>query len=751
MVGYAEDYRHEVITLEHLLLALCQDSDALAAMRAAGANVKQMTIELEHYLKNELEEVNRGFWDGTPQPSSAVQRVIQRAVIHGQSAGLDEIHGGHILSAMYAEEEAWAVWLLNKYEVERFKILRYLSHGVQEHNEANTEEASLENDIEEEIAAEDSPLENWCVNLNDKAAAGKIDPLIGRSKEIERSIQILCRRTRRNPLLVGEPGVGKTAIVEGLALAIQQKKVPDIIKDATIWSLDLPSLLAGTKFRGDFEERIKKLLKELEKAENIILFIDEIHTLIGAGATGQGAMDAANMLKPLLSKGDIQVVGATTWKEFRTNFEKDQALVRRFQHIAVDEPSKEEAVEILRGLKEAYEDWHNVRYSDEAVVSAVELSSRYIHERFLPDKAIDVMDEAGARRRAGQVKKRTAIDRKEIEDVVALISEVPSRSLSKDDSKVLKMLNDNLKRMVYGQDKAIEALTSAIHVSRAGLRAADKTVGNYLFSGPTGVGKTEIAKQLALSLGLKLIRFDMSEYQESHSVARLIGAPPGYVGHDDAGQLTEAIRKNPHAVLLLDEMEKAHPDVYNLLLSIMDYGKLTDSTGRTIDFRNVILIMTSNAGAAYATEQGFGFGKRGRSGTGDEAIKKIFSPEFRNRTDAIITFEHLEKDSIVRIVDKFIAELELQLEEKNIRIKLQSKARLWLAEHGFDENYGARPMMRLIQEKIKKPLASEILFGELKKGGIVTIKVDKSGEGLAFDIDPDFPKITKDDIKQITA
>ncbi len=731
MVSYAEDYKHEIITLEHLLLALLSNSEAVAALRASKADISLLSQELKHYIQYKYKAEQTLFWDGSPQPSSAVQRVIQRAVVYGQSAGLAEINGGHMLSAFFSEEEAWAVRLLKKHNIRKLDILRYLSHGVSKSEPP--QHIELDNDAGEpshegEEGQEESVLAQWCTNLNMKAMQNKIDPLIGRQEELKRSMQVLCRRTRRNPIFVGEAGVGKTAIVEGLALAITQGNVPEVLKDAVIWELSLSNLLAGTKFRGDFEERIKALIKELEKQENLILFIDEIHTLIGAGATGQGALDAANMLKPLLSKGDVQIIGATTWKEYRKHFEKDQALVRRFQHINVKEPSVDETVKILHGLKPYYEKWHNVSYHDDAINAAVDLSQRYIHDRFLPDKAVDILDEAGAKCRASDAKDKQTINVEDIETVIAQITNIASRSIGGNETKWLKNLDKDLARMVYGQDQAIEALVSAVRISKAGLRSSDKTVGNYLFTGPTGVGKTEIARQLALSLNLKLLRFDMSEFQESHSVARLIGSPPGYVGHEEAGQLTEAVRKNPYCVLLFDEIEKAHPDIYNILLSIMDYGKATDATGKTIDFRNVILIMTSNVGAQDLSTAQFGFGDRDtKEHADDTATNKHFSPEFRNRIDEIISFNRLSKDAVLKIVDKFIAELEMQLDEKNITIKLTPKAKEWLAKNGYDKNYGARPMARLIQSKIKKPLASKILFEELSSGGAVQIGV-KNGE-----------------------
>ncbi len=727
MVSYAEDYEHEIITLEHLLLALLSDNEAVATLRASGADISLLIQELRNYIKFKYKVERTEFWDGAPQPSSAVQRVIQRAVVYGQSAGLTEINGGHMLSAFFSEEEAWAVKLLRKHDIRKLDVLRYLSHGITKSDpppNVHTDDDHEENIDEDSELHEETILEQWCTNLNVKAAQHKIDPLIGRKNELNRCIQILCRRTRRNPIFVGEAGVGKTAIVEGLALAIIQGDVPEVLKDAVIWELSLSNLLAGTKFRGDFEERIKTLLKEIEKQENLILFIDEIHTLIGAGATGQGALDAANMLKPLLSKGNVQIIGATTWKEYRKHFEKDQALVRRFQHINVKEPSVDETIQILQGLKPYYEQWHNVSYHDDAIKAAVDLSQRYINDRFLPDKAIDILDEAGAKYRASDHKEKQTIYVEDIENVITQLTNIASRSIGSNETKWLKNLDKDLARMVYGQDKAIEALVSAVRISKAGLRSSDKTVGNYLFTGPTGVGKTEIARQLALSLNLKLLRFDMSEFQEAHSVARLIGSPPGYVGHEEAGQLTEAVRKNPHCVLLFDEIEKAHPDIYNILLSIMDYGKATDATGKTIDFRNVILIMTSNVGAQDLSSSHFGFGERNSNdNTDDTATNKHFSPEFRNRIDEIISFNRLSMDAVLKIVDKFIAELETQLDEKDITIKLTPKAREWLAKNGYDENYGARPMARLIQSKIKKPLASKILFDELSQGGAVQIGV----------------------------
>lgn len=731
--------RHEFATLEHLLLSLAEDPDAVPVLRGVGVDVIRLKADLIEHLETALASlVNQDAEDA--KPTAAFQRVVQRAAIQAQSAGRDRVTGAQVLVALFAERESHAAWYLEQQDVSRFDLMNYISHGVTRAGGLPVPAAAPipgENTAEEESesGAASGALASYCIDLNQKARDGKIDILIGREMECDRTIQILCRRQKNNPLYVGEAGVGKTAIAEGLARRIIEGKVPDILKDAVIYSLDMGALIAGTRYRGDFEERLKAVLKELEKQPHGILFIDEIHTVIGAGATSGGSMDASNLLKPALSDGRLRCIGSTTYKEYRTHFEKDRALVRRFQKIDVREPTIEEAVQILRGLKTAYETHHAVRFTADAIRSAVELSARYITDRKLPDKAIDVLDEAGAAQRLlPEAKRKKQLGVKEIEAVVALIARIPPKTVSRDDRDLLRTLEDDLKRVVFGQDAALVALAASIKLARAGLRDGDKPIGSYLFAGPTGVGKTEAAKQLSLCLGIDLVRFDMSEYMERHSVSRLIGAPPGYVGFDQGGLLTDAIDQKPHCVLLLDEIEKAHSDVYNLLLQIMDHGKLTDHNGKAIDFRNVILIMTTNAGAAELTKSPIGFERSHRTGEDEEAIKRSFTPEFRNRLDAIISFAALPPAIVAQVVDKFIMQLEAQLSERQVEISLSIEARAWLASIGFDPQMGARPLARVIQDKIKKPLAEELLFGRLSKGGLVKIGFD--GTALTFAIEP---------------
>ncbi|HKF60348.1 MAG TPA: ATP-dependent Clp protease ATP-binding subunit ClpA [Dongiaceae bacterium] len=732
-LAYANERRHDFATLEHLLLALTEDPDAIAVMRACNVDVERLRRDLIDYIDSQLGNLvsNRG---GEAKPTAGFQRVLQRAAIHVQSSGREEVTGANILVAIFSERESHAVFFLQEQEMSRLDAVNYISHGIAKaHGRSETRRVQgTEGEAAEKNAKSGSEaLDSYCVDLNRKASQGKIDPLIGREAEVERTIQILCRRTKNNPLYVGEPGVGKTAIAEGLARRIVTGDVPEVLKGCVIYSLDMGALLAGTRYRGDFEERLKAVISELEKMPNAILFIDEIHTVIGAGATSGGSMDASNLLKPALAGGVIRCIGSTTYKEYRNYFEKDRALVRRFQKIDVNEPSLEDSVKILRGLKPYYEKHHNVRYTAEAIRAAVELAQRYINDRKLPDKAIDVIDEVGAAQMLlPEGKRRKTITVKDVEAVVAKIARIPPKSVSRDDRLALQNLERDLKTMVFGQEKAIDALSSAIKLARAGLREPEKPIGAYLFSGPTGVGKTEVARQLARSLGIELIRFDMSEYMERHSVSRLLGAPPGYVGFDQGGLLTDAIDQHPHAVLLLDEIEKAHPDLFNVLLQVMDHGKLTDHNGKTVDFRNVILIMTTNAGASAMAKPAIGFAREGRTGEDTEAIERMFSPEFRNRLDATITFANLSPEIVAKVVDKFVMQLEAQLADRQVTIELSDAARAWLARTGYDPLYGARPLARVIQEHIKKPLAEELLFGRLEKGGIV--RVDVAEDKLVF-------------------
>src|ERR1700688_1326204 len=724
-LALANERHHEYATLEHLLLALIDDSDASAVMRACNVDLDKLRRSLVAYLESELENlITDGAEDS--KPTAGFQRVIQRAVIHVQSSGREEVTGANVLVAIFAERESHAAYFLQEQDMTRY-------------------DADADAKWGDEPKKKGDALDAYCVNLNKKAREGKIDPLIGRESEINRTIQVLCRRQKNNPLFVGEAGVGKTAIAEGLARRIVHGEVPDVLRNATVFALDMGTLLAGTRYRGDFEERLKQVIKELEAYPGAILFIDEIHTVIGAGATSGGAMDASNLLKPALASGTIRCIGSTTYKEYRQYFEKDRALVRRFQKIDVNEPTVADAIEILKGLKPYFEEYHKLKYTNEAIKAAVELSSRYIHDRKLPDKAIDVIDESGAAQMLlPESRRKKTIGIKEIETTIATMARIPPKTVSKDDAEVLKHLEQTLKRVVFGQDKAIEALSASIKLARAGLLEPEKPIGSYLFSGPTGVGKTEVAKQLAASLGVELIRFDMSEYMERHTVSRLIGAPPGYVGFDQGGLLTDGVDQHPHCVVLLDEIEKAHPDLYNVLLQIMDHGRLTDHNGKQVNFRNVILIMTTNAGAADLARQAFGFTRNKREGDDHEAINRQFAPEFRNRLDAVVSFAHLNVEVIGMVVEKFVLQLEAQLADRDVTIELSEPAKAWLIQHGYDEQMGARPMARVIQEHIKKPLADEVLFGKLKGGGHVRVVLvkdeatadaaqEKIGEKIGFE------------------
>lgn len=730
----AREHRHEFMTVEHLLLALLSNPSAREALEACSVDLVALRQELEAFIEQTTPVLPATEEERDTQPTLSFQRVLQRAVFHVQSSGRSEVTGANVLVAIFSEQESQAAYLLRKHEVSRLDVVNFISHGTRKDEPSQSSDNSGSQPGNEEQAGGEERMENFTTNLNQLARVGGIDPLIGREKELERAIQVLCRRRKNNPLLVGESGVGKTAIAEGLAWRIVQGDVPEVMSDCTIYSLDIGSLLAGTKYRGDFEKRFKALLKQLEQDTNSILFIDEIHTIIGAGAASGGQVDAANLIKPLLSSGKIRVIGSTTYQEFSNIFEKDRALARRFQKIDITEPSVEETVQIINGLKPKYEAHHDVRYTAKAVRAAVELAVKYINDRHLPDKAIDVIDEAGARARLMPVSKRKkTVNVADIESVVARIARIPEKSVSQSDRDTLKNLGDRLKMLVFGQDKAIEALTEAIKMARAGLGHEHKPVGSFLFAGPTGVGKTEVTVQLAKALGIELLRFDMSEYMERHTVSRLIGAPPGYVGFDQGGLLTDAVIKHPHAVLLLDEIEKAHPDVFNLLLQVMDNGTLTDNNGRKADFRNVVLVMTTNAGVRETERKSIGLIQQDNSPDAMDEIKKIFTPEFRNRLDNIIWFDHLSTTVIHQVVDKFIVELQVQLDQKGVSLEVSQEARDWLAEKGYDRAMGARPMGRVIQDNLKKPLANELLFGSLVDGGQVTVSLDSAKNALTYD------------------
>ncbi|WP_424944383.1 ATP-dependent Clp protease ATP-binding subunit ClpA [Aliiroseovarius crassostreae] len=734
-LALANERKHELATLEHLLLALIDEPDAARVMQACSVDLTDLRKTLIEFIEDELATLITDVEGNEAVPTAAFQRVIQRAAIHVQSSGRTEVTGANVLVAIFAERESNAAYFLQEQDMTRYDAVNYIAHGVaKDPSFGEARPLSGSPDFEEDMAEaqpveeKETALGKYCVDLNAKARAGDIDPLIGRDHEVERAIQVLCRRRKNNPLLVGDPGVGKTAIAEGLATKIVGGQTPAILSETTIYSLDMGALLAGTRYRGDFEERLKAVMKELEEHPDAVLFIDEIHTVIGAGATSGGAMDASNLLKPALQGGKLRCMGSTTYKEFRQHFEKDRALSRRFQKIDVNEPSVDDAVQILKGLKPYFEEHHGVEFTSDAIKSAVELSDRYVNDRKLPDKAIDVIDEAGAAQHLlDEDKRKKTIGTKEIEAVVAKIARIPPKNVSKDDAETLRDLEKSLKRVVFGQDKAIEALSSAIKLARAGLREPEKPIGNYLFAGPTGVGKTEVAKQLADNLGVELLRFDMSEYMEKHAVSRLIGAPPGYVGFDQGGLLTDGVDQHPHCVLLLDEIEKAHPDVYNILLQVMDNGELTDHNGRTVSFRNVVLIMTSNAGASEQAKAAVGFGRDRREGEDTAAIERTFTPEFRNRLDAVISFAPLGKEVILQVVEKFVMQLEAQLLDRGVTIELTRAAAEWIADKGYDDRMGARPLSRVIQEHIKKPLAEELLFGKLAKGGMVQVGV-KAGE-----------------------
>jgi ATP-dependent Clp protease ATP-binding subunit ClpA len=740
----ASEREHEYATLEHLLLALTEDEHAKEVMGACKVDLELLTSELIRYIDEELTSLIVDDGEGRVQPTAAFQRVVQRAILHVESSGRDEVTGANVLVSIFSERESHAAYFLQEQDMTRYDAVNFISHGVakQPGMSRPSNPRGAEAAEEEAVKQGHEALDAYCVNLNAKARAGKIDPLIGRDAEVNRCIEVLCRRNKNNPILVGDPGVGKTAIAEGLAKKIVDGDAPEILDEAIIWSLDMGALLAGTRYRGDFEERLKSVMKELEQQEKAILFIDEIHTIIGAGATSGGAMDASNLLKPALQNGGLRCMGSTTFKEYKQHFEKDRALSRRFRKIDVVEPTVADTIKILTGLKSRFEDFHGLRYTNDAIKSAVELSDRYITDRKLPDKAIDVVDEAGAAQWLLPASKRKkTVGQKDIEAVVAKIARIPPKQVSTDDAAALKSLDTDLKRVVYGQDEAIEALSASIKLARAGLREPNKPIGSYLFAGPTGVGKTEVAKQLASIMGVEMLRFDMSEYMERHTVSRLLGAPPGYVGYDEGGLLTDGIDQHPHCVLLLDEIEKAHPDLFNILLQVMDNGALTDANGRKVDFRNVVVIMTTNAGASDAAKNAIGFGAGKKEDEQGEAIKRLFTPEFRNRLDAIITFGGLTPEIIDRVVEKFILQLEVQLEDRNVSIEISKAARDWLAKRGFDADMGARPLARTIQEHVKKPMAEELLFGELQKGGVVHIDIDKNDDGkLAFKYEAEKPK-----------
>ena len=739
-LGLANERSHEYATLEHLLLALTEDGEAHAVMDACGVDIGKLRTNLTGYIDNDLTGLVVESEEEC-KPTAGFQRVIQRAVIHVQSSGRNEVTGANVLVALFTERDSHAAYFLQEQEMTRYDAVNFISHGVAKKagaGEGRTPHAADEDDAPN--AAPGEALASYCVNLNEKARAGRIDPLIGRGKEVTRTIQILCRRNKNNPLLVGDPGVGKTAIAEGLASKIVSDEVPDVLKGNVIFALDMGVLLAGTRYRGDFEERLKQVMSELEEMPEAILFIDEIHTVIGAGATSGGAMDASNLLKPALQSGTLRCMGSTTYKEFRQHFEKDRALARRFQKIDVGEPSVGDTIKILQGLRTHYEKFHEIRYTNDALKAAVELSSRYMSDRKLPDKAIDVIDEVGsAQKLLAPSKRKKTIGVRDVEKIIATMARIPPKHVSHNDTEKLRGLDVTLKRVVFGQDAAIDALAASIKLSRAGLRAPEKPIGSYLFSGPTGVGKTEVARQLASVLGIELLRFDMSEYMERHTVSRLLGAPPGYVGYDQGGLLTDGVVQNPHCVLLLDEIEKAHPDLFNVLLQVMDHGSLTDANGRKVDFRNVILVMTTNAGAADMAKAPMGFGRTRREGEDAEAIDRMFSPEFRNRLDATVPFAHLPPDVVMRVAEKFVLELENQLADRNVSIDMSRPAMEWLVRTGYDPQMGARPMARVIEENIKKPLADSLLFGDLKRGGVVHIGLD-ADENLTFDFESDAPE-----------
>jgi ATP-dependent Clp protease ATP-binding subunit ClpA len=737
-IKLASDRHHEYATPEHLLLALMDDTDAAQVMKACNVDTDALRKTVQKYVDEEL--MTLVIEDGEDaKPTTGFQRVVQRAVLHVQNSGREEVTGANVLVALFTERESHAVYFLQEQNMTRLDAVSYMSHGIAKRPGMSQQKAARGTEDEGEDGEPKNKqgteaLEAYCVNLNEKAKQGRVDPLIGRLAEVDRTIQILCRRQKNNPLFVGDPGVGKTAIAEGLARKIIKNEVPEVLRGSTIYALDMGALIAGTRYRGDFEERLKSVVKELEGLKGAILFIDEIHTVIGAGATSGGAMDASNLLKPALQAGTLRCIGSTTYKEYRQYFEKDRALVRRFQKIDVVEPTIPDTIKIMMGIKPYYEEFHKVRYTTDAIKAAVDLSAKYINDRKLPDKAIDVIDEVGASQMLlPESRRKKVIGVKEVEDVVATMARIPPKTVSKDDTEALRTLEEDLKAAVFGQEKALHALASAIKLARAGLRSPEKPIGSYLFSGPTGVGKTEAAKQLAKTLGVELLRFDMSEYMERHTVSRLIGAPPGYVGFDQGGLLTDGVDQHPHCVLLLDEVEKAHPDLFNILLQVMDHGKLTDHNGKKIDFRNVVLIMTTNAGASDAAKDAIGFGRGKREGEDEEAIKKLFTPEFRNRLDATITFSALGRDTIDRVVEKFVLELEAQLTDRDVTFDLTPEATRWLGEKGYDDAFGARPLARVIQENLKKPLADEILFGKLKDGGTVRVLLDREKDKLAFE------------------